>query len=166
MRVIRLQNIGVGELVDDDRAYISHDHFAQLIKHECLPGDVLVGTLGDPNLRACIQPDWLAVALNKADCVQIRVDETVAVGEWLCALLNCPATEVKAQSLVKGQTRARISMGRLRELHVPVPPLSLQLEFAETIQTFQVDQIQQQHSVEALDSLFASLQQRAFRGDL
>jgi type I restriction enzyme, S subunit len=56
VRVVRLQNIGVGVLLDDDAAYISERHFGELRKHECLPGDVLIGTLGDPNLRACIQP--------------------------------------------------------------------------------------------------------------
>jgi type I restriction enzyme S subunit len=58
VRVIRLQNIGVGEFIDEDRAYIAPEHFAGLAKHECLPGDVLIGTLGDPNLRACVQPTW------------------------------------------------------------------------------------------------------------
>ncbi len=28
IRVIRLQNIGVGDLIDDDKAYISEAHFA------------------------------------------------------------------------------------------------------------------------------------------
>ena len=48
VRVIRLQNIGVGEFVNDNKAYISERHFADLKKHECRPGDVLVGTLGEP----------------------------------------------------------------------------------------------------------------------
>lgn len=69
VRVIRLQNIGVGKFIDEDRAFISVEHFRSLSKHECLPSDVLVGTLGDPNLRACLQPSWLKQALNKADCV-------------------------------------------------------------------------------------------------
>ena len=56
VRVVRLNNIGVGEFLNDNQAFISADHFATLRKHECLPGDVLIGTLGDPNLRACIHP--------------------------------------------------------------------------------------------------------------
>ena len=56
VRVVRLQNIGVGVFVNEDAAYISEAHFAKLKKHECQPGDVLIGTLGDPNLRACIEP--------------------------------------------------------------------------------------------------------------
>lgn len=166
VRVIRLQNIGVGEFVDDDKAFISEEHFGSLKKHECLPGDVLVGTLGDPNLRACIQPKWLARALNKADCVQLRPDQGVANAEYLCALLNCPSTERMAQCLVLGQTRSRISMGRLRGLLVPRPPIELQNEFSLLVasagsisQTFE-------SSETALNALFEALQHRAFRGDL
>jgi len=166
VRVVRLQNIGVGEFRDADAAFISESHFEALRKHECRPGDVLVGTLGDPNLRACIQPDWLPLALNKADCVQIRVDPSVATNEWMSALLNCPATEVKAQSLVKGQTRSRISMGRLRGLEVPVPSLQKQQEFASHVAKVRHASIRATASQWRMDRLFASVEQRAFRGEL
>ena len=166
VRVVRLQNIGSGEFVDDVAAYISDEHFTTLRKHECRPGDVLVATMGDPNLRACIQPGWLNVALNKADCVQIRVDPTIATNHWLCVLLNHPSTEDMARSLVRGQTRSRISMGRLRELEVPVPPVDLQDQFGQR-RTVAMAQTQRGHeSSTSLNRLFGSLQQRAFRGEL
>lgn len=166
VRVIRLQNIGVGEFLNDDEAYISKEHFSTLKKHECRPGDVLVGTLGDPNLRACIQPAWLPTALNKADGVLIRPDEQIANAAYICALLNQPSAEQMAQELIMGQTRLRISMGRLRTLKVPVPPLPQQQEFARRIAA--VEKLKSAHraSLTELDALFASLQHRAFRGEL
>ncbi|MGQ0639961.1 MAG: restriction endonuclease subunit S [Gemmatimonadaceae bacterium] len=166
VRVIRLQNIGVGEFLDEDAAYISEHHFAKLRKHECQPGDVLVGTLGDPNLRACIQPSWLPIAMNKADCVQIRPNELVANASYVCALLNNPATERLAQDLMHGQTRVRISMGRLRGLEVPVPPIALQREFSSRVATVEMAKEGQRASLAGIESLFASLQHCAFRGSL
>lgn len=166
IRVVRLQNIGVDRFVDDDVAYISEEHFGKISKHECVPGDVLVGTLGDPNLRACIQPNWLPLALNKADCVQIRVNPNVATAEFMVALLNCPSTLKMAQSEILGQTRSRISMGRLRELVVPIPPVNLQSEFSERRMALDLVQTRVEISVRQLDALFASLQHRAFRGEL
>jgi type I restriction enzyme S subunit len=166
IRVIRLQNIGVGEFIDNDKAFIAESHFATLKKHECREGDILIGTLGDPNLRACIQPESLPVALNKADCVQMRVDEQVATAAYVCALLNEPATERMAQGLMHGQTRVRISMGRLRGLKVPVPPLPLQREFARRVVAVERMKTAQRASLAELDALFASLRHRAFRGEL
>ncbi len=165
-RVVRLQNIGVGEFVDDNAAYISERHFAKLKRHECLPGDVLVGTLGDPNLRACIQPTWLSTALNKADCVQIRPNNSTATASFVCALLNQPATERMAQDLMHGQTRVRISMGRLRDLEVPVPPIELQRNFTSRVGAVEELKLVQRAALGKLDALFASLQHRAFRGEL
>ena len=166
VRVIRLQNIGVGKFIDKDRAFVSEEHFETLRKHECLPGDVLVGTLGDPNLRACIQPKSLERSLNKADCVQLRPNPKIATAEFLCALLNQPTVETMAHDLMQGQTRVRISMGRLRGLVVPIPPVELQQTFATRIASIEALKAIHRRALAALDALFASLQQRAFAGQL
>ena len=166
IRVVRLQNIGVNAFLNADAAYISEHHFAKLKKHECLPGDVLVGTLGEPNLRACIQPNWLSVALNKADCVQIRPDARMATSEFLCALLNQPSTARMAQDLMHGQTRVRISMGRLRNLSVPIPPIGLQRKFATRVSSVETLKGKQGTFLSKLNDLFSTVQHRAFRGDL
>jgi type I restriction enzyme S subunit len=166
VRVIRLQNIGVGQLIDEDKAYISEAHFAKLSKHRCLPGDVIVGTLGDPNLRACILPSDIPVALNKADCVQIRVDPTKANAEFVCWLINFPETLHLATAMLHGQTRTRISMGQLAQLEVPLPPLLLQQKFAHIVQNYERLRAQQRESARQAEHLFQSLLARAFRGEL
>ena len=166
IRVIRLQNIGVGRFIDDDRAFISEEHFKKLKKHACQPGDVLIGTLGDPNLRACIQPEHIPIALNKADCVQMRCDLAKCTPEYVVALLNCPSTEKMAQNKIQGRTQLRISMGRLRELNVPVPPVNLQITFARVIKETESEKTKVNAHCTDLKSLFISLQHRAFRGDL
>jgi type I restriction enzyme S subunit len=166
VRVIRLQNIGVGKFVDRDKAYISEAHFLRLAKHECLPGDVLIGTLGEPNLRACVQPEAIELAINKADCVQFRANLEKVGAAYIVGLLNHPAVAVMAQHLVLGQTRARISMGRLRGLHVPVPPIQLQLEYGRAMDGVARARDLHRAHFEQIDELFASLQQRAFSGHL
>jgi len=166
IRVIRLQNIGVGRFIDDDTAFISEEYFARLHKHTCLPGDVIIGTLGDPNLRAFVQPPEVAVALNKADCVQMRVDPTKAATAYISALLNQPIIERMAKSLMHGQTRTRISMGQLREMEVPVPPLQLQHEFGIRSELLTNQRSRHNDSLAELDELFSSLQAKAFRGEL
>jgi type I restriction enzyme S subunit len=134
VRIIRLQNIGVREFVDNDKAFVSNSHYEELSKHTCLPGDVLIGTLGDPNLRACIQPHHIPISINKADCVQMRCAESVAHPLFIMHLLNTPDANAMASSLILGQTRGRISMGRLRGLSIPVPPVELQAEFASRVE--------------------------------
>ncbi|MBS7537330.1 restriction endonuclease subunit S [Ancylobacter lacus] len=131
VRVWRLQNIGVGQVRDDDKAYISEDHFRMISRHECLPGDVIIGTLGEPNLRAIIQPKWISRAINKADCVQFRPKDSIVTSEYIAGIMNQKGMLARCSGQIAGQTRSRISMGRLREISIPLPPLSLQAAFAE-----------------------------------
>ena len=162
VRVVRLNNIGVGEFLDDDQAFISLDHFATLRKHECLPGDVLIGTLGDPNLRACILPPKIKVALNKADCVQARTDPRKATPEYLSGLLNIPSTLNLVPGMAHGQTRTRVSMGELAELPIPVPPLSKQQQFAVLVAHHERLRATEREGLRQAEHLFQGLLQRAF----
>ena len=166
VRVIRLQNVGVGEILNDDLAFISEKHFASLPRNHCQPGDVIIGTMGDPNLRACIVPLALPRALNKADCILMRVDMTKVDAIYVCWLLNNPCMVSMAGQLVRGQTRGRISLGRLKELQIYLPPIELQLRFAAIVKSVEQQKARQRTHLAELDTLFASLQSRAFRGDL
>ena len=154
------------EFLDDNRAYVSEEHFATIAKHRCEPGDVLIGTLGDPNIRACLLPDTIRFALNKADCVQLRPDRRVARAEYITWLLNLPETLRLAAGLVRGETRQRISMGRLRDMVVPVPPIRLQHRFAEAARTVARAKQQQTSAGARNELLFAALTHRAFSGEL
>ena len=129
VRVIRLQNIGSGEFLDDDKAFISMEHYENLKRYTCKPGDIVVGTLGNPNLRACIIPDTVPLSINKSDCVHIIADPKKFEHVFLAQYLNMPAVLDMALNLSLGETRARISSGRLSTLAIYMPPLELQKEF-------------------------------------
>jgi type I restriction enzyme S subunit len=83
---------------------------------------------------------------------------------WVCALLNMPGLLALAQSLVLGQTRSRISMGRLRNLSIPVPPVDLQNEFSAKLQAISECQARFADSDELASELSRSVQARAFLG--
>lgn len=166
VRVIRLQNIGVGRLIDDDKVFISQTHFNKLFKHCCLPDDVIVGTLGDPNLRAFVLPHSIPFALNKADCVQIRPDPNKANPHFLCWLLNIPQTLHLAYSMLHGQTRTRISMGQLAQLEVPIPPIDEQEKFVPVVKKFEQLREGQIEALRQTEHLFQTLLHRVFNGQL
>lgn len=166
VRVIRLQNIGVNEFLDGDGAYVSHEHYNTIKKHTCFPGDIIIGTMGDPNLRACRLPNSIDKAINKADCVQLRVDDRLATSEYICTLLNMPQTLIMASHLIRGQTRTRISMGRLAGLEIPVPPITIQDEFSCVYNRVKNEKDNLEVAVAKIQNLFNSLMQRAFKGKL
>jgi type I restriction enzyme S subunit len=124
VRIIRLQNIGIGKYVGNDKAFIPESHYKTISKYTCLPGDVVIATMGDPNVRACIVPSFIEKAVNKADCVLCRPNQEVALPEYICWLLNSPRFMILVQQHLHGQTRVRVSMGQLAHLQVPIPPIA------------------------------------------
>ncbi len=59
-----------------------------------------------------------------------------------------------------------INLAILRNLNIPMPPLALQRKFAGRIAAVEKQKAAYRSSLEKLDRLFASLQDRAFKGEL
>lgn len=166
VRVWRLQNITARGIDNSDQAFISEEHYNTISKHTCFPGDVIVATLGDPNLRACIQPSSVSRAINKADCVQIRPNNDVAIAEFWEGLINHPGMIALSHSEIQGQTRARISMGRLRKICVPIPDIEDQYIYRDRVAGISILISKADEAVKESNALFASLQSAAFQGRL
>lgn len=128
-RVVRLQNIGVGEFLDNDRAYVSNHHAASLASHVVRSGDLIVASLGDkrhPIARACIYPDFLPAGIVKADCFRIRLDSKIAINHYVMQALNSSMLAPRITAATQGVTRDRINLGSLLCINIPAPPLSFQ----------------------------------------
>jgi type I restriction enzyme, S subunit len=167
IRVIRLNNIGINKFMNTDKAFISQAHFDEVLKkYLCLPGDVVIGTMGDPNIRACIIPEYIEMAVNKADCVLCRPNKDKALPEYLTGLINSPSFLSLAANLFHGQTRTRVSMGQLAALKIPVPSIELQTQFAQIVDKIESLKTYYQASLKELENLYGSLSQRAFKGAL
>lgn len=134
-RVIRLQNIGEGTF-RDDQAHVEQAHFERLRKHEALAGDVVVAMLGDVVPRACLVPAHVGPAIVKADCVRLRVAESIALARYVAAGLNSDQLRRQAERLVHGVGRPRLGLGRLRELEFPLAPLPEQRRIVECLDSY------------------------------
>ena len=167
IQVIRLQNIGINEFVEKDITYVNKSHYENVLKkYSCYPNDVVIATMGEPNIRACIVPKHVNVAVNKADCVLFRVNPKLSNPYYISHLLNLEGFLFLATSFIHGQTRARISSGQIAKISIPVPPLQLQTQFAQIVEKTEALKTQYQQSLQELENLYGSLSQKAFRGEL
>lgn len=124
-RVVRLSNIGIGEFLDEDRAYISTDYFSTLRRHRVRKGDLLIAGLGDATNhvgRACVAPD-LGLAIVKADNYCARVDQSMATAGYLALFLSSPGGAQLVGSAGRGTTRTRINLELAKAIRVPLPAL-------------------------------------------
>lgn len=72
----------------------------------------------------------------------------------------------RLRALSTGSTHKTIYMRVAEQFRVLVPPIELQRRFAERVTEIAEQQAALRRSADRLDELFASLQQRAFRGEL
>ena len=162
VRVIRLGNIGCGYFNDEDQSYISQEHYETIKKYTCRSGEIVIATLGDPNLRACIIPDHIDYGVNKSDCVHYVPKAEILNNQFVCQYINCPETLSLASGMVHGQTRSRISSGQLADLPIYLPSMDLQQQFATLVEQIDKSKFEIQKSLEKLETLKKALMQKYF----
>jgi len=83
---------------------------------------------------------------------------------------RCVLTSDRVRGLIAKRSRQaaqqNFSGPAIRRLPMPVPPMSLQTEFAERVDRVRLEGSRHVASCARFDTLFACLQQRAFRGEL
>ena len=85
---------------------------------------------------------------------------------YLLGFLRSRQAQAWIRAQVKGATFREITLGRLRELPVPVPHRDLQRRYVRDFELIQSAKCAHESQLVKLDELFASLQYRAFRGEL
>mgnify|MGYP002558808294 CR=1 FL=1 len=133
VRVIRLGNILQGAFSEKDRSFVSFEKYEKLKKYECKPGEVVIATLGDPILRACLVPDFGAPSIHKADCMYYETDKAKVLPAFAMNVINQPAMLQRATEDAHGQTRIRINSTQTGNLPIIVPPIELQNEFCRFV---------------------------------
>lgn len=140
VRVIRLQNIQANYFDDTDKAYIATEYYQnQLVRYTVNSGDVLVAGLGDESIRAgraCIAPNYLGEAINKADCYCLRPKSNLN-SNYLVAFFNSPYGLRQSESFAQGTTRFRLNLGNIKRMRIFLPDLKTQETVAEQLYEIQ-----------------------------
>ena len=87
--------------------------------------------------------------------------------EYVGAFMNFPTTKQFLRNKCKNIVgMANINAKEFQKIPTLLPPLDLQQRFAKIVTSVEEQKAKMKKHLEQLDDLFASLQQRAFRGDL
>ena len=174
VRVVRLQNIGWASFKDGNEAFISHQHWQDVLGcgHEVLPNDVLIGGLGDdknPLGRACVAPANLGPAMVKADCYRFRLNTSRANPDFIALALSATA-RAECGYLATGATRDRLNLGLASARVVPLPPLNEQTEIVSSLNrdTARIDRLTEktQRSIDLLKERRAAFITAAVTGQI
>jgi type I restriction enzyme S subunit len=128
-------------------------------------GDLLICEGGEVG-RCAIWRDNLEDCYFQKALHRVRVNKTVLTSEYLQEYFFWMAKLGGLNASVSEVTFSHLTAEKLKELKVPLPPITLQNQFAERIQQIEQQKQQAQASLEKSEALFNSLLQCAFTSEL
>lgn len=150
----------------DDPWYISvDDHLKIYSRCDPTKGDVLYIKDGaTTGLAAINRYDFQFSMLSSL--ALLRPKETLLTPEYLCYWLNNDRVKVSITEQMGGAAIRRLTLTKIKKLRLPIPPLFLQKQFSDIVN--EVNKIKEVHieSLKNLETIFFSIQQRAFSGEL
>ncbi|MDO8690029.1 MAG: restriction endonuclease subunit S [Dehalococcoidia bacterium] len=163
--VLRGLNVTGGEVALQDCRFVSESKSRELSRSIVVPGDIVIVAVGSSGL-ACLIPETVPMAVMSQNFNKISPNLGVVDAAYLCFVLNSELVQRQFGQNITDTVRTFLSLTKVKKVSVPLPPLSLQREFARRVAA--VEKLKDTHraSLGELDALFSALQYRAFRGEL
>ena len=162
---LRTSNLGKGEWNwADTRFVIEEDYTERTRRSEILPNDIILSREGTVGVLALVD-EGMRLCMGQR-LVQLRVNDSQLHPRFLLNLLLHDLAPERLSRLMAGSTSKHLNVKELRKLPVLLPPLDLQRRFAVIVASVEQQKAGQRAHLDELDTLFASLQSRAFRGEL
>ena len=166
IRVLGIDNAVANEFRKGEPRFITAKKYEQLRRYTVRPGDVLITIMGTCG-RCAVVPDSISTAINTKHVCCVTLDHGRCLPEFMHAyFLEHPIARRYLERSAKGAIMSGLNMGIIKALPIPAAPLDLQHRFAAIVHSVEQQKTRQRAHLAELDTLFASLQSRAFRGDL
>jgi type I restriction enzyme S subunit len=165
IKLLSARNVRDGYIDFENVDYIGIDEYER-IRRRCNPsrGDILISCSGTIGRVASVETDERFSLVRSAALV--RPKSAAIRTKFLEHYLRTPALKTRMLRRANASSQANLFQGQIRELPVYVPPVELQDTFVRTVARVASLKAIAQGVLVELDALFASLQHRAFCGEL
>lgn len=164
-RLISAREIRQGFVDLASAPFIGEDDFQQLSdKGKPKRGDILFSKTGSIGHCAEVVTDEpFAVSQNAA---RLRFNESHILSTFALHYLRSAYVQTLANSLAKGNAVRDLQLGDMKTIPIYQPPIATQRKFAEVVRKTESSKNRLGIAAESTSTLFNSLVQRAFRGEL
>lgn len=153
-------DFNIGEYFIDEKKYKEMSAFA--VK----PDDLIVSCSGTMGKVAIIDQGARKGIINQA-LLKITPNQEVIIPIYLKMIIESESVQGSYFRNTSGSAIQNVtSVGTLKRIKIPLPPLPLQQEFAKFVEEIENEKARQAESRKKLDELFNSLMHRAFTGEL
>ena len=146
--------------------FIKKSDYERLVPFKVSSNNLLISCSGTIGSIAAAPVDAAPGVMNQA-LLKIDLDESIMLNSFFLSLWRSQSFEDQVLGMTHGTGMKNMkSMNELKGINFIVPPIDLQHRFAAIDQSVEKQRARQRAHLAELDTLFASLQSRAFRGDL
>lgn len=158
------KNFSGGQIDYDGAKLISDEDFVKVNKRSKVEeGDIvmpMIGTIGSPVI-VDFDPDF---AIKNVALIKFQGNGMNA--EFVRQVLDSSLFKAHVANKGRGGTQKFVSLGDIRKFLIPKPDPDHQEDFADRIRSLKIEQKTLRTSMDLIESLYSSLQHRAFRGEL
>ena len=169
IRVVRLENIKAGFFDDSKQSFVTEEKYETIKRHTVYPSDLIMSTFIAEEVKVCQMPEYIGFAVNKADCIGIRLKPEISV-DYIKYYLSLRSVYHELEIQVHGATRPRVNTTQIKNIKISLPPLPEQQRIVEEIE-FRLSQAEAAEariaeSLQKTEALRQSILKKAFSGEL
>ena len=160
-----VSNIVDGQINFETQKFISEETHTSLMKRCPVEiGDVLYTTVGSYGNAALVSTNRKFSFQRHIAHIKPKISKINPL--FLASMLQSPGVRQQVDKTARGAAQKTVNLADLKELTIFLPQLALQQEFARRVEAIEQLKATHRESLAHLNTLFASLQHRAFRGEL
>ena len=163
-RFVRSQDVRLGSISEDNPAFVQAPDNAEAERTVVRQGDLLVTITGIVGRVAAVSSELDGAFVSQH--VSIARPSPSLRPAFAEAFMCSSAGQYQLERAQYGQTTPGLNLTQIREFRLPVPSLSEQDRVLEKLDLLHHKAEALRRSASSCATLFGSLQQRAFRGDL
>ena len=158
-----IDNVKPNQFIQERSLFITPAKFAQLRRYSVEPGDILISRAGTVG-RMCVAVPTVERSIIGSNLIRLTLNPAAMLPVYFACLYTfCGDRLPDLRASGDDKSYSFLNTTRLKSLVVPLPPLDLQHRFAAIVQSVEQQIASQRAHLNELDTLFASLQSRAFR---
>ena len=169
IRVVRLENIKAGYFDDSKQSYVTPEKYEIIKRHTVYPTDLIMSTFISEEVKVCQMPKHIEFAVNKADCIGIRL-KPLANNDFIKYYLSLRSVYHQLEIQVHGATRPRVNTTQIKNIEINLPPLAEQQRIVAEIES-RLSQASAssaciENALQQAEALRQSILKKAFSGEL
>ena len=148
---------------------MTEEKYSSISGHTVYPTDLIMSTFIADEIKICQMPEYIGYAVNKADCIGIRVSDA-ADKLFVLYFLSSKQTFNHLFNQLHGATRPRMNTKQIKAIPVPLPTLTEQHEIVRILDSLlskeSAAKAAAERAISQIDTMKKSILARAFRGEL